>query len=414
VLRRKRVWLSSDDRPAGGRAAALVLPADSPHESSAQIRFDVFLLCAAATVLITRAILAATGYPQIGGGGSLHIAHVLWGGLLMAVAVVVTMVSTSSPARMGSAFLGGIGFGLFVDEVGKFITKDVNYFYRPAVAVIYAVLIAAYLLGRELIGRLRLSPSRVRVLALQALIDRETGALSVTRRDTVLALLQQLPPDPTTAVLTAELSSARTKSRRSAEELISSVQQRSRRFFVAAARKRWLRNLVLALMTLQAFLSLVVLMVVIVVVAVTDVGVVDLDAADFASLAGTLVQTLFITAGLIQLRRHYWVSGLHLIRAGLFVSLLFTTVMEFQQQQFGALVDFAIVVFLLALTGAAMQAVQRGEIVPRKLPRKQRAQAEAELAAAPRVAGVPGQPVGDTAAGSATERPAPTPQRAGG
>jgi hypothetical protein len=406
VFRRDRIWVHSGSRRRPAAVATRVTPVDNPHDSSVQIRFDVFLLCAAATVLITRAILAATGYPQIGGGGSLHIAHVLWGGLLMAAGVVITMVSTSSPARMGSAFLGGVGFGLFVDEVGKFITKDVNYFYRPAVAVIYAVLIAAYLLGRELIGRMRLSPTRVRVLALQALIDRENGSLSVTRRDTVLALLQELPPDPTTTALTAELSAARTKSRRSVEELFSSFQRRTRAFFVSAARRRWLRNLVLGLMTLQAFLSFVVLIVVIVVVAVTDVGVVDLDAADFASLAGTLVQTLLIGAGLIQLRRHYWVSGLHLIRAGLFVSLLFTTVMEFSQQQFGALVDFGIVVFLLALTGASMQAVQRGEIVPRKLPRKQRRDAAAaELPAAP---GVPGQPT------AGVERSLPAPQRAGG
>ena len=311
--------------------------AERLHDSAAQIRFDVFLLCAAATVLITRAVLAATGYPQIGGGGSLHIAHVLWGGLLMALAVVITMVTVTSPARMGAAFLGGIGFGLFVDEVGKFITKDVNYFYKPAVAVIYAVFISAYLLGRELIGRRKLSPQRVRTLALQALIDRETGALSVTRRDTVLGLLAQLPDDPTNEALTAELTTAQTKRRRSVEEFITAVQAGIRRFFVAAAKRRWLRNIVLALMTLQVAVSLTVLIGTFIYVAVTKTGLEDLDSGDYAILCGSFFQSLLIAAGLVQVRRHHWFSGLRLVRAGLFVSLLFTTVMEFNTEQFGAL-----------------------------------------------------------------------------
>ena len=387
MRRRSRVWVTADRRPSPGPVAERV------HDSAAQTRFDVFLLCAAATVLITRAILAATGYPQIGGGGSLHIAHVLWGGLLMALAVVITMVTVTSPARMGSAFLGGVGFGLFVDEVGKFITKDVDYFYKPAVAVIYAVFISAYLLGRELIGRRKLSPQRVRILALQALIDRETGALSVTRRDTVLGMLAQLPDDPTTEALTAELTTAHTKRRRSVEEFINAVQAGIRRFFVAAAKRRWLRNIVLALMTLQVAVSLTVLIGTFIYVAVTKTGLEDLDSGDYAILCGSFFQSLLIAAGLVQVRRHHWFSGLRLVRAGLFVSLLFTTVMEFNTEQFGALVSFGIVITLLALTGAALQAVERAEIVPRKLPRKERRRLERVGGAqeAP-AAGVPVQP----------------------
>jgi hypothetical protein len=43
-------------------------------------RFTLFLVAAVVTVLVTRAFLHMTGYPQVGGGG-LHVAHVLWGGL---------------------------------------------------------------------------------------------------------------------------------------------------------------------------------------------------------------------------------------------------------------------------------------------------------------------------------------------
>ena len=55
----------------------------SMADSRASIRFDTFLFAAAATVLITRTYLKLTGYPQVGGHSQLHVAHVLWGGLLL-------------------------------------------------------------------------------------------------------------------------------------------------------------------------------------------------------------------------------------------------------------------------------------------------------------------------------------------
>ena len=47
---------------------------------------DTVLVCAVSTILIVRTQLWLTNYPQLGGHG-LHIAHLLWGGLLMLIAL---------------------------------------------------------------------------------------------------------------------------------------------------------------------------------------------------------------------------------------------------------------------------------------------------------------------------------------
>ena len=97
-----------------------------------------FLITAVLTVLGLRVYLAAAHYPQLGGNG-LHIAHVLWGGLAMAIAIGILLALLTWRAHWVAAAVGGAGLGLFIDELGKFLTSDNNYFFKPAPALIYVV-----------------------------------------------------------------------------------------------------------------------------------------------------------------------------------------------------------------------------------------------------------------------------------
>src|SRR6478672_8743534 len=98
---------------------------------------ESFLLAAVSAVLGIRVYLELTGYPQIGGNG-LHIAHMLWGGVLMVVAIVLLLAYLGKGMQHLAAIVAGIGFGTFIDELGKFITSDNNYFFEPTIALIYA------------------------------------------------------------------------------------------------------------------------------------------------------------------------------------------------------------------------------------------------------------------------------------
>ncbi len=105
---------------------------------------DGFLATAILTVVVTRFFLFLTNYPQLG-GDSLHIAHMLWGGFFMLIALLISMTFLSRSAGVVSSILGGIGFGLFIDELGKLLTHDNNYFFQPTVALIYVIFILLYL-----------------------------------------------------------------------------------------------------------------------------------------------------------------------------------------------------------------------------------------------------------------------------
>jgi hypothetical protein len=103
------------------------------------------LLSFAASVTLTRFLLYLTGYPQIGGGG-LHIAHVLWGGLMLFIAALLPLIFANRWVYTLNALLTGIGMGLFIDEVGKFITQNNNYFFPAAAPIIYAFFLLTVLL----------------------------------------------------------------------------------------------------------------------------------------------------------------------------------------------------------------------------------------------------------------------------
>src|SRR5438045_2977981 len=156
-------------------------------------RLDLFLVCAVASVLGNRVFLIITGYPQLG-NGTLHISHAIWGALMMAVAIVFAISFLAPNNRTFIAFIGGCGFGWFIDELGKFITRDVNYFFHPTIGLIYFVFIAMYLVFRG-IERRDLGPDEAVMNGLEALKAAAIGDLSEPRRTAAVSLLRRTGAD---------------------------------------------------------------------------------------------------------------------------------------------------------------------------------------------------------------------------
>lgn len=121
------------------------------HEPSKLDRLDTFVLAGVVTIFLTRAFLAISDYPQIG-SDSLHIAHVLYGGAVL-VGAFLFLLLASKPNTLIAALIGGIGFGLYIDEIGKFVTQDNDYFYEPAIGLIYISFLVIWFVARLIIVR---------------------------------------------------------------------------------------------------------------------------------------------------------------------------------------------------------------------------------------------------------------------
>jgi hypothetical protein len=158
-----------------------------PHNAALT---EIWMVSAIVTVLVIRLYLFLTGYPQVG-GDTLHIAHMLWGGLFMVVAFAMVMLFAHQVWKPIAALVGGIGFGTFIDELGKFITQDNDYFFEPTISIMYGIFIALYLLSRYLDRKREPTEADHLFLAVQGVQWQAIGKLDKRRQEIALEHLDR-------------------------------------------------------------------------------------------------------------------------------------------------------------------------------------------------------------------------------
>jgi len=305
---------------------------------------ETFLIVAIASLLATRFYLAATGYPQLGGHG-LHIAHMLWGGLLLLAALVVALAFLGRGARRLAALLGGVGFGLFIDELGKFITSDNNYFYQPTIALIYIVFVGLFVLFRALGDRRALTPRDCLLNAVALLPDLRLEPGNPVLRARVRELLTRADPrDPLQPLACAALEqlAAPTAPPRGRVRVLRWLLGG----YVRLRRSPWFARTLVSLFVLHAGVPLAVLLAVVagwVSVEVHAQVIGWLEVANLCSVVVVWVLTLIGTGRLLHSR----VAAYRWFRRAVLVSLLLLQVFSFYEEQLAGLVGLGIDLLLL-------------------------------------------------------------------
>lgn len=312
---------------------------------------DTFFVFAVGAVIVTRAFLAATGYPQVG-GDTLHVAHVLWGGLLMLVGIVILLSTIDQHGRALGAVAGGIGFGLFIDEIGKFVTQDVNYFFKPAIAMIYLIFVLLFFVIRGLQRASRLTPDVALANALATLSEAPVRALSTNdleRVHTLLAAAHDQPLQPSVSAIAAAATTRPPRVNYPGKQLVDWCAHRYRKlgestFFI------WAISIYAAL----NLLGVLILVIGLIVAGVADLGALgklDLDFSDggrvttIAIASGDAIFGIAMSIGLLRLRRSKLDALTWFDRAYLF-QILFTQVFVFTEAQLLGLSGLCINVFL--------------------------------------------------------------------
>jgi len=313
-----------------------------------------FLVSAVAALLAVRFFLGLTGFPRLGGGG-LHIAHMLWGGGLMVAALLVLLGYLGQRVRRTAAVVGGIGFGLFIDELGKFITSDNNYFFRPAIALIYVIFVLLFLWWRALERRRTWSEETYLANALMLLQDtalhdldpsekyrllqwlRHSGRLGTALLGDVAPAVAERPADlPDVGPIGARLRWARQRIDR-------------------VLRARWTGRVAIAVLLLRSLGAVVGSLAFVLGQGTGEPGeAVDLPLLLAATIAGGLT-----LVGLVYLLLRSRIRALRWFKRSILASIFLTDLFTFYYQQLGAVADLAVDLVLLAVFEALIEAEHR-------------------------------------------------------
>jgi len=326
---------------------------------------ETLLITGVTTILVIRTQLWLTHYPQLGGRG-LHIAHLLWGGLFMLASIGLLLTFLGRPVRRTAAIVGGIGFGFFIDELGKFITEDNNYFYRPAAALIYLIFIGLFMLTRAMQRRERFGPRDELANAVDLLGEAARHDLDEAERREALALIDRADPaEPLVAPLRALFEGLEPRP-------LSAPNAAART--VAAVRRGWSRFAAwpgFAALVSWVFGIWALLSVLGVVELVFSVGVElghahrgyvsdrigDLAFVNVASLTSSMLSAVLVAHGVLELRRGRRAGAYRSFERALLVAIFVTQVLAFVESQFGAVFGLGIDLLLLV----ALRSLQAGD-----------------------------------------------------
>lgn len=316
-----------------------------------------FLVAAIATVVVIRTQLWLTNYPQLGGGG-LHIAHLLYGGVFMVIAIGILVTLLGRSPRLPAAIVGGVGFGFFIDELGKFITADNDYFFEPAAALIYLVFVGLFLLIRAFRRQRGLSPSECLSNAIDMVGEASRHDFDENDKRRALELLGGADPaNPLVEPL-----------RRLVNELPAVPARRPTPLarFADAVRGRYLRLIewpsfrpaIGWIFAIWALLSLLGVLHLSLTIFGWELGgardgfesdsIGHLSVLNWASIASSTVSLVLVAIGLWRLRRGSRLEAYRMFDRALLVAIFVTRVFAFVESQFGAVLGLAVDVLLWA------------------------------------------------------------------
>ena len=353
-------------------------------------RQDAFLIMAVATIVVIRLQLWATHYPKLG-GGNLHIAHLLYGGFLMMIAIILMLSFLGRGSRRIGAVLGGIGFGFFIDELGKFVTTDNDYFFKPTATIVYLVFITIYFVTRWTRNRVGFSEREYLFNAIDIFAEAARHDLDVEEKRRALELLDQAGDDPLVAPMRQLLIDTDAIPVAPPGRL-SRLATRGRERYYHAVEQHWFRRALSWIFTLWAVLAVVQVIVLVFAVGLklggaqkgfSADGLGELKVANVASIVSAGVAAGFMVSGLIRLRHHHRLAAYRQLDRALMIQIFVTQIFIFVESSFSALFGLMVSLFLI--------------VTVRYLERRERERERAERPAPASTAGA-GTPLAPTRA----------------
>lgn len=305
-----------------------------------------FLISAIVSIFVIRVYLRFTHYPKIG-SGEFHIAHLLFGGFFMLASLLILLSFLNQKAAVISSILGGIGFGAFIDELGKFITADNNYFYQPTIAIIYIVFVLLFLISRFIPRYQPFSQREYLVNAIEMIKESAINDFDEDEEKRAVEYLKNCDPNNSIVKALKKLLTQLEVEESTPPGIVSKFRRMLRIQYYRIAKSGFIINIVIILLVLQT------------VGTITEVATISINRplltfSDWGQLFSSILAGIFVIIGLFALRFSR-VEAYRFFRISVLVMILLTEFFVFMHLGWYTIIGLLFNVFTLFVIDYAMQ-----------------------------------------------------------
>lgn len=304
-----------------------------------------FLISAIVSIFIIRIYLRFTHYPKIG-SGEFHVAHLLFGGFFMMAAVLILLSFLNQKAAVVSSVLGGIGFGAFIDELGKFITSNNNYFFQPTVAIIYIIFVLLFLLSRFIPRYQPYTKREYLVNALEMIKESAVNDFDEEEEKRALEYLKKCDPHNPIVIALRHLLSQLEVEENPPPGIFSKMRRVVRNQYTVFARSGIVINLVIIFLIAQTVFTFSQ-------IAMLILYRPEVSFTEWGQLFSSVLAGIFVMIGIFALRISRF-EAYRFFRMSVLVTLLLTQFFVFIHLGWSDIIGLVINIFALFVINYAM------------------------------------------------------------
>jgi hypothetical protein len=245
-----------------------------------------------------------------------------------------------------ASILGGIGFGTFIDELGKFITRDNDYFFQPSIALIYIIFVLIYLF-LKIIPRIHtITQKEYLVNTVDMLKEAAINDFDIEEERRASEFINHCDPkDPFVREMARLLTQIKTLPTPT-PSVFTRFRILLRNWYYTVAKQKFIIKIIIFYLAVQAVDTLFTLF-------YLYTGHPRLHFFDLGKIFSTSFAALFVVLGLFTLRLSR-VEAYRFFRISVLISILLTQFFAFMSLQWLELIPLAINIFMLMVINYAL------------------------------------------------------------
>lgn len=246
----------------------------------------------------------------------------------MMVSLLGTFIFLNKEVKYIASIVGGVGFGTFIDELGKFITNDNNYFYQPTIALIYVIFVLLYLGARSVEKYFHYRKDEYAINALEMTKQALMHDLDTEEKKLALKYLQKSDQDnQLVEIIRKALNSS---------EVIPVAKPNLLHKFRNYLRKKY-DSLIKSKKFIYVFVRVfVILSIINFLYAFFTFKSAD-SLADWGQLTTSVVSGIFVLIGIYEINKDSRKSGYEMFKYAVLVSIFLTQFFLFWEEQLSAI-----------------------------------------------------------------------------